>query len=54
MQQSEDLWFLFLVFYLYAVRVQVEGEGPVRAQREDGPNFEPARVPQPHSSGDRP
>jgi O-antigen ligase len=54
MQQSEDLWFLFLVFYLYAVRAQVEGEGPVRAQREDRPNFEPARVPQPHSSGDRP
>ena len=25
MQQTEDLWFLFVVFYLYAARVQVEG-----------------------------
>ncbi len=25
MQQTEDLWFLFVIFYLYAARVQVEG-----------------------------
>jgi exopolysaccharide production protein ExoQ len=54
MQQSEDLWFLFLVFYLYAVRTQVEDEGPMRAPREDRPGSEPARAPQPHSLRDRP
>jgi exopolysaccharide production protein ExoQ len=37
MQQSEDLWFLFVVFYLYASRAQFENDGPMRVLREDRP-----------------
>jgi exopolysaccharide production protein ExoQ len=29
MQQTEDLWFLFVVFHLYSARVQVEGLGRI-------------------------
>jgi exopolysaccharide production protein ExoQ len=50
MQQSEDLWFVFLVFYLYAARAQIEGKGPMGGLWEDRPNSGSARTtPQPRS-----
>jgi hypothetical protein len=43
MQQSEDLWFIFLVFYLYAERVTAEGAMGLQWSRRS-PFLTPLRV----------
>ena len=49
MQQTEDLWFLFVVFYLYAARAQVERGRQIHQNCDELFNLQPKQAAGSHS-----